>query len=173
MADACVLIFAVSSRDSFDEIPSICDQICRAKETEGFVGVLVGNKMDLEEERQVSTREGEDLAAKYGILFFETSAKCNVNIVETFTECVREIRRSEKGFVNVAATVASQVVVLLLCAQRFDQESAFGKALTKDTVQVIAKMIFETRHDRALWKPLIELERKRMMQTEKKKCLIQ
>lgn len=48
--------------------------------------ILVGNKSDMgEEKRVVSYRAGQELAAEYGIQFFETSAKDNVNVEEVGT----------------------------------------------------------------------------------------
>ena len=44
--------------------------------------VLVGNKCDLEDERQVDTVRGAELAAKYNCPFLETSAKTNTNVEE-------------------------------------------------------------------------------------------
>lgn len=55
--------------------------------------VVVGNKSDLESERQVSNQEGADLARSFGAPFFETSAKTRVNVEECFYQIVREIRK--------------------------------------------------------------------------------
>jgi Ras-related protein Rab-6A len=46
--------------------------------------VLVGNKTDASEKRQVSVEEGEDKASKEGIMFIETSAKAGFNIKALF-----------------------------------------------------------------------------------------
>jgi GTPase KRas protein len=46
--------------------------------------VLVANKSDLENERQVTTGEGQDLAKSFSIPFMETSAKTRVNVEESF-----------------------------------------------------------------------------------------
>ena len=52
--------------------------------------ILIGTKCDLDDScRQVTTKEGEDLAASLGILFFETSSKDNINVTEAFDELVR------------------------------------------------------------------------------------
>ena len=42
--------------------------------------ILIGNKSDIDNEREVSTEEGAQLAAEYGIQFFETSAKNDINV---------------------------------------------------------------------------------------------
>lgn len=46
--------------------------------------VLVGNKTDLSEKRQVSVEEGEDRSTKDGIMFIESSAKAGFNIKALF-----------------------------------------------------------------------------------------
>jgi GTPase KRas protein len=56
----------------------------------------VGNKCDLEDEREVKKEEGEQLAAQFNCPFFETSAKDHVNVDECFRELVREVRRAKE-----------------------------------------------------------------------------
>ena len=46
--------------------------------------ILVGNKVDLESEREVSTEEGTQFAKKNNLLFFETSAKTSLNVEKAF-----------------------------------------------------------------------------------------
>ena len=56
--------------------------------------VLVGNKSDMEELREVSTWEGQQLAKRWGIPFLESSVKTGTGVHESFCELVREIRRA-------------------------------------------------------------------------------
>jgi len=56
----------------------------------------VGNKIDLAERREVTTSEGQELAAKYKCLFLESSAKQNINVIEAFQGLVREIKRDKE-----------------------------------------------------------------------------
>jgi GTPase KRas protein len=59
--------------------------------------VLVGNKCDLPaEEREVTPEEGREVAQKWSVPFFESSAKNHVNIDESFEQLVREIRKYRK-----------------------------------------------------------------------------
>lgn len=59
--------------------------------------VLIGNKCDLESDRQVTTQEGQELTKNFGCPFFESSAKTRVNVEESFYELVREIRKELQG----------------------------------------------------------------------------
>merc|ERR1712225_199915 len=90
-------VFAITSRSSFDEITSFREQILRVKDEDKVPMVLAGNKCDLEDERQVTTAEGQDLAKSFACPFFETSAKSRINGEEAFYDLVREIRKDMGG----------------------------------------------------------------------------
>eukprot|EP00457_Paulinella_chromatophora_P014220 gb/GEZN01014617.1/.p1 GENE.gb/GEZN01014617.1/~~gb/GEZN01014617.1/.p1 ORF type:complete len:218 (-),score=32.71 gb/GEZN01014617.1/:176-829(-) len=55
--------------------------------------VLVGNKSDMETEREVDTEKGQALADQYGIPFFETSAKDDVLVTEAFLELAKIVKK--------------------------------------------------------------------------------
>lgn len=57
----------------------------------GLLMCIAGNKSDLESRRQVSVEEGQALAKEFGALFFETSAKNDVNISEIFVALAMEL----------------------------------------------------------------------------------
>lgn len=57
----------------------------------------MGNKIDCTpEERQVSKKEGEELAARYGLKHVETSAKENTNIMELFSTLAHQMKEKLK-----------------------------------------------------------------------------
>ncbi|KAI9498464.1 ras-like protein 1 [Zychaea mexicana] len=91
-----LLVYASTSRLSFEEISTFHQQISRVKDRDSFPMVLVANKCDLEQDRQVSMQEGRDLARQFGCQFFETSAKQRINVDEAFYGVVRDIRRFNK-----------------------------------------------------------------------------
>ena len=71
---------------------------------EGVFKILVGNKSDLIEQRQVSKERGKQLADSYGIPFIETSAKNNENIEKLFVDSTRafiekQLKMGNTGFV--------------------------------------------------------------------------
>uniref|UniRef100_A0A672NV75 small monomeric GTPase n=1 Tax=Sinocyclocheilus grahami TaxID=75366 RepID=A0A672NV75_SINGR len=58
--------------------------------------ILVGNKSDEEQKRQVATEQGNKLAEAYGMDFFETSAFTNHNITESFTRLAELVLQANK-----------------------------------------------------------------------------
>jgi len=91
-----LLVYSITSRNSFEEISTFHQQILRVKDKEYFPIIVVANKCDLEMERQVSGHEGRELAKQFNCRFIETSAKQRINVDEAFYNLVREIRRYNK-----------------------------------------------------------------------------
>ena len=48
--------------------------------------IIVGNKIDLAQKRQVSTEDGQALANELGTMFTETSAKVGINVKQLFKD---------------------------------------------------------------------------------------
>ncbi|EPQ02075.1 Ras-related protein Rab-15, partial [Myotis brandtii] len=74
---------------------------------EGVQKILIGNKADEEQKRQVGREQGQQLAKEYGMEFYETSACTNLNIKESFTrltELVLQAHRKELGGVRTRAS---------------------------------------------------------------------
>ncbi|XP_035692297.1 ras-related protein Rap-2c-like [Branchiostoma floridae] len=86
-----LLVYSLTNYQTFQDIKPIRDQIIRVKGTEKVPLVLVGNKVDLESEREVPTSEGKALAQSWGVPFLETSAKSKHNVDDVFAEVVREM----------------------------------------------------------------------------------
>ncbi|KDO16210.1 hypothetical protein SPRG_18254 [Saprolegnia parasitica CBS 223.65] len=87
-----LLVYSITSRTTFDEIKTFKDKILRAKDTNRVSMVLVGNKCDLERNRDVSFAEGQALAREWGCPLMETSAKERIQNEDCFFQVVREIR---------------------------------------------------------------------------------
>ena len=81
------LVYDISVKTSFDNIPK---WITFIRTIENTTLVLCGNKLDLSN-REVKKEEGEELAKKEGIAFFEVSAKTNENIKNMFYNVVVEL----------------------------------------------------------------------------------
>jgi len=86
-----VVVYSLTNHQTFQDIKPMRDQIVRVKGTERVPILLVGNKIDLEGQREVPTVEGMALAQIWGCPFVEASAKNRMNVNEVFAEIVREM----------------------------------------------------------------------------------
>merc|ERR1712100_25686 len=103
-----VLGYSITNADSFAEMQSFKDQIQANKKAGEAVPIaLVGNKVDLEDQRAVSTAQGEDLLRKWksensenisNFMFMETSAMTNFNVSELFKGLVRHMMTAENRY---------------------------------------------------------------------------
>ena len=87
-----LVVYDISSRDSFNNVSTWIED-CRNNSSEKIFMVLIGNKSDLADKRQVSTEEGRELAEKYEMKFYETSAKTGENVNDIFYNAVNEIAK--------------------------------------------------------------------------------
>ena len=97
--DGYAIIYSITSTTSFLEANGFREQLYRVLDkemSEHLPIALVGNKCDLESERQVPTDEAKKLAEEWNVLFFETSAKNKINITETFQALVKDVQASRK-----------------------------------------------------------------------------
>ena len=78
-----LIVYDVTKRSSFDNVLKWYSDLKQKAEKECIIA-LVGNKIDLNDNRSVSFDEGKNISEKYGIMFFETSAKDNIDINELF-----------------------------------------------------------------------------------------
>jgi len=82
-SSAGILVFDVTDEDSFRSIKTWYSEIQKYAPPEIFL-ILVGNKIDLKDERVISTEQGKELAKELGISYIETSAKTGENINDSF-----------------------------------------------------------------------------------------
>ena len=91
-AHGVVFVYDVTSRESFENARETW-----RKEVEMYgtiansVKIVIGNKIDKEDERTVAREEGVAFAKEYGCLFLECSAKTKVRVAEAFDELVKGI----------------------------------------------------------------------------------
>ena len=93
-----LVVYDITERESFNDVSNWIEE-CKNNGPSTISLVLVGNKIDLENERQVSHEEGEEFASRNNMLFFETSALSGKNIDLVFNDSVEAIdRKIESGY---------------------------------------------------------------------------
>uniref|UniRef100_A0A8D2LUZ8 small monomeric GTPase n=1 Tax=Varanus komodoensis TaxID=61221 RepID=A0A8D2LUZ8_VARKO len=103
-ASAFLVVYSIDNRRSFEGCRPYLDILTlHSKNTQNEAPVLlVGNKLDMEQYRQVTKAEGASLAAKYGCFFHEVSACQDFESVQhVFHEAVREVRREAERHLPV------------------------------------------------------------------------
>ncbi|KAH7088658.1 ras-like protein [Auriculariales sp. MPI-PUGE-AT-0066] len=88
-----LLVYSITSRNSFEEIETFYQQIIRVKDRDAFPVVIVANHCEREYERQVGMNEGRELARRLNCGFVEASTTGRINVDEAFYTLVREIKR--------------------------------------------------------------------------------
>lgn len=84
-----ILIYSITERSTFENVEEWVNSIKSISEKIPIL--LIGNKCDLEDERQVQKQEGIDLSQRMNVNFFEVSAKNNIRIEEIFQDIAETI----------------------------------------------------------------------------------
>ena len=118
-ANAGIIVFDLTDRDTFDHVRNWYEQI-KEVALPNVILILAGNKMDLEDKRIISTEEGEALAEELGIYYMETSAKDDINLDKIFEyiclELIGEgggmrIQKREGGIDHQEINLSSKYVI--------------------------------------------------------------
>lgn len=105
-AQGIIIVYDVTDRETFDNVRTWISEIEKYSQA-GVCKVLVGNKSDLEDKRQVQRDEGEELAAQFNMPFLETSAKQSMNVDEAFVTMTKEIKEKNLTKPNPKSSMAS------------------------------------------------------------------
>ena len=84
------MTFDVTNPLSFTNVKTWLESIYQHADP-SIVKVLVGNKIDLEEDRKVSKEDAKALADQHKMMYFETSAKLNRNIDELMIYLMEQV----------------------------------------------------------------------------------
>lgn len=87
-ADAILLVYDISNISSFDEIKNYYVKRIRESCEKDIPILLLGNKADLEEKRQVTKEQGIELALKENYEFNESSCMKNLNVAGAFESLI-------------------------------------------------------------------------------------
>ncbi|KAI9321627.1 rab protein 6 [Dichotomocladium elegans] len=96
-SSVCVVVYDITKRTSFMNTTKWIDDV-RAERGHDVIIVMVGNKTDLNEKRQVTIDEAEKMAKEYSVMHVETSAKAGYNVKTLF----RKIGYALPGMADVS-----------------------------------------------------------------------
>jgi len=85
-----ILVYDITSRESYNHVSSWLND-AKALANPDIAIVLVGNKIDLSSEREVSFLEASRFAQENELMFLETSALTGEGVSEVFLKCARTI----------------------------------------------------------------------------------
>ncbi|OHT14389.1 Ras family protein [Tritrichomonas foetus] len=108
-----LLVFSFTDRASFDALDSWMNDIQNLCPQNSLV-YLIGNKIDLSEERVISQNEAENFAKRHSLEFFETSAFTSTNVNETFVRLAGNIHEKVKAGVIQSPTLQLKAQLSLI-----------------------------------------------------------
>ena len=89
-ANGILVVYDITNKESFEGLTSWLIEIEKNSSKEAYK-LLIGNKNDLEDKREVSYNEGKEFASINGMEFFETSAKTAYKVQEAFELLTKDI----------------------------------------------------------------------------------
>ncbi|XP_042799446.1 ras-related protein Rab-15 isoform X2 [Panthera tigris] len=110
-AQGIFLVYDISSERSYQHIMKWVSDVDEYA-PEGVQKILIGNKADEEQKRQVGREQGQQLAKEYGMDFYETSACTNLNIKESFTRLTELVLQAHRKELDGLRTRASNELAL-------------------------------------------------------------
>ncbi|EGS22054.1 putative GTP-binding protein [Thermochaetoides thermophila DSM 1495] len=102
-----VVVYDISNAKSFENTRKWIDDV-RAERGNDVIIVLVGNKTDLADKREVTTQQGEEEARRQDLMFIETSAKLGHNVKTLFKRIAQALPGMEGT--DAAAQASSQMI---------------------------------------------------------------
>lgn len=108
-AVCCVIIFDLTCKESFENIPNWIE-IFNQKAEDEHVIYMVGNKIDLDDEREITFNEAFDWCDKNGYKYFEVSAKTGENVELVFNEIATTVgpKKDEANKIEINTTTENE-----------------------------------------------------------------
>ncbi|KAM3859291.1 EF-hand calcium-binding domain-containing protein 4B [Diretmus argenteus] len=113
-ADGVVVMYDVTVEESFKAVRPWLANVQEAA-GEGVPILLLGNKMDMDEEREVSFKEAETLAYESKVMFYEVSAYTGNNVTESLTHLARVLKEQEDRVGDITIILSAQPVKKKAC----------------------------------------------------------
>eukprot|EP00128_Syssomonas_multiformis_P000087 Colp12_sorted_trinity150504_noHs@27414 len=116
-----VVVYDITNRTSFQQTTKWIDDV-RTERGNDVIIMLVGNKTDLGDKRQVSIEEGEAKAKELNVMFIETSAKAGYNVKQLF----RRVAAALPGMENTIDKSKEELIDVKLTETPADAQAQAG-----------------------------------------------
>ena len=103
-AKGAILVYDITRKSTFENIDKWIPDL-KKNGDDDIIMILVGNKSDLEDQRQVSEEEGKEKAQNYKIAFLETSAFNGNNIEKAFKDLIDLVYNNNRSKFIIDANV--------------------------------------------------------------------
>lgn len=104
-AEAVVLVYDVTDKHSFNKLSYWMDEVTEHTTNRNPIKVVVGNKTDDVDKRQITKEEGKEFVEKKGYLFFEASSLSGDNVNDSFMEIAQRVFKQREHKVPFEETV--------------------------------------------------------------------
>ncbi|CAF0811172.1 unnamed protein product [Rotaria sp. Silwood1] len=99
-AHGAILVYDVCNRNSFQQLDRWIAELDTFSTKLNIIKMLVGNKIDCQDSREITREEGAKFARKYSMLFIETSARTREGVQIAFEELVQKILQTPSLWQN-------------------------------------------------------------------------
>ena len=106
-ADGYLCVYDITQQNSLRDAAKLYRVAQELKKDDKVPFVLVGNKLDLDPQREVEITDGRTLAERIGCPFYETSAKNNQQVQEAFETLAGLVLERQKSLVSPPNSVTS------------------------------------------------------------------
>ena len=103
-----IIVFDITNRDSFNNIRNWLYEI--NKYSENVCNILVGNKIDLDDKREITYKEAKDFADIHNLIYIEVSAKNNINIDNIFEFLSKELIKQTEKNIKITDTYNKKIL---------------------------------------------------------------
>ncbi len=119
--DGILFIYDITNKTSFDIIEQWYNEV--KNYNDNIIGVLIGNKTDLEDNRTVTTEQGQELAKKLNFAFYECNSVDGENVHEAFESLVKMILEEKNKNKNKETDTALKIEDKRSSEQRQNESS--------------------------------------------------
>lgn len=98
-AGACLLVYDLTQRQTFEDLEKWRNQLMECVGHEIPI-VVIGNKTDIFQQREVATEDGEQYARKHGFFFIETSCSNGNNVNEAIDIIIKQLVQQKQELIE-------------------------------------------------------------------------